>query len=119
VMMQSCPAQCLPHLHSPNLLHIGHQRKVAHHRITAFQLHDSEGNHRTAAATALLHAAVATAAVATQAVKLLAEFWSNSPEDYDSQYATDAKSVRQAGEVVSLLADLLPKVRVFVFEGVW
>lgn len=60
-----------------------------------------------------MHAAAA-AAPGTQAVKLLAEFWSNSPEDYDSQYATDAKSVRQAGEVVSLLAELLPKVRLRV-----
>lgn len=46
-----------------------------------------------------------------QAVKLLAEFWSCSPEDYDSQYAANSKSVRQAGEVVALLAELLPKVR--------
>lgn len=46
-----------------------------------------------------------------QAVKLLAEFWSCSPEDYDSQYASNSKSVRQAGEVVALLAELLPKVR--------
>jgi hypothetical protein len=45
-----------------------------------------------------------------QAVKLLAEFWSCSPEDYDSQYAANSKSVRQAGEVVALLAELLPKV---------
>lgn len=45
-----------------------------------------------------------------QAVKLLAEFWSSSPEDYDSQYATNAKSVRQAGDVVVALAELLPKV---------
>lgn len=46
-----------------------------------------------------------------QAVMLLAEFWSCSPEDYDTQYANNPKSVRQAGEVVALLADLLPKVR--------
>lgn len=46
----------------------------------------------------------------SQAVKLLAEFWSCSPEDYDSQYAANSKSVRQAGEVVALLAELLPKV---------
>lgn len=43
-------------------------------------------------------------------MKLLAEFWSCSPEDYDTQYASNAKSVRQAGEVVTLLAELLPKV---------
>lgn len=44
-------------------------------------------------------------------MKLLDEFWSCSPEDYDNQYATNSKSVRQAGEVVVLLAELLPKVR--------
>jgi hypothetical protein len=49
-----------------------------------------------------------------QAVMLLAEFWSCSPEDYDSQYANNPKSVRQAGEVVALLAELLPKVRAAV-----
>jgi hypothetical protein len=49
---------------------------------------------------------------------LLAEFWSCSPEDYDSQYANNPKSVRQAGEVVALLADLLPKVRAAV-PGQW
>jgi hypothetical protein len=48
--------------------------------------------------------------VAPQAAKLLGEFWSCSPEDYDSQYANNSKSVRQAGEVVALLAELLPKV---------
>lgn len=44
-------------------------------------------------------------------MKLLGDFWSCSPEDYDNQYVTNSKSVRQAGEVVVLLAELLPKVR--------
>jgi hypothetical protein len=54
-----------------------------------------------------------------QAVKLLAEFWSCSPEDYDTQYATDAKSVRQAGDVVVQLAERLPKVRDDVWHWWW
>jgi hypothetical protein len=48
--------------------------------------------------------------VNAQAVKLLAEFWAVAPEDYDAQYGANAVSVRLAGDVVVLLAELLPKV---------
>lgn len=43
-------------------------------------------------------------------MKLLSEFCRTAPEEYDVQYGTNPVSVRLAGDMLTCLAELLPKV---------